>query len=908
MWRESSMNCNAHKQEESNANSESCDASKIDVATQTESKTIFPFCLFAFRDSFFDTLIIKNYSTASPRDIVTRLEQLKGLLDQRIKNMCKETTNNYLFKSRMINMVPVEISHEGYHKTAIKDVRNEFDQTVFQNSVPYKEIFNEATKLAEYQTRNWNDQEKRKDHNTIHGNIVGIIGLPGIGKTTLTKHIAQKTIEKSLFNDIDIFFYVQFRDINFEKNYPNLLNFLLSSSFIDWDDDPDADKEILRLLDAYCRVMIVLDGLDEAAFADLSRFSPAVTLFAEAKAETFIKGILGGKLLPKSKKILTSRSRHIYELHYDYRPRMILNILGISKPSQEMICKDICGDAYETVFNYIANNSRISSLCNNPMFCTVVAECIKKQLQQTETTNEIGSVTEIFALVIEMFICGNSKEARYISEELPELAWDAMTTNQYSFTEAYLQLKGIDQKNLNSFFNHRVDSACGLEVTRPVKTSFFIHTMLMEFLAAIKLAQKTNIETFRADLEFLKENQFESVTKFLFGLFNCKIRPCLSRIGIFTQIYNNDERIRIAKNLILKLLQDALDVKTRSSMVILWKVCSCAYEMQDDSFAREIAVQLGDKLSIVDNIHPDDIPCFCYVLKAKQSDQFELSLEPCTKFLENSYYQFFEKMFDVMKETSIVMPVVNVTRNVAGDNEITALSKCLHRISSLNLKDCQITTSQVKIIAETIKSLDTNFSEIYFSHNILDDEAARCIASCIDKIDKLHFSKSYLSENAIELLANAITKRSTPMNHFCCSGKLTGQAISFLSTCIDKIDGLILNLWYEKINVVRGIEKLCNSILKRTKPLNWLMIRNSNIGDEGLLAISKCIHNINHLKLDNSHDKNLTPFGIKELAAAFSKLETPMMSFAFGCPERYFEEAKVEFSYYDTNIKDLRIF
>ena len=889
----------------------------VNAATQTDNCTTGCCINTIFTNSVINTLAIGsccgNSTNPAQNEFWPQLKKLKVLLSERVKKVCSLFAENYLFNGRSIKVAPVEISREVYHETVYQSTvkKSRTKQAASRDRVAIGDFFKEATKLVHEQTKNWDDTKVKKDNKIFYNcNVIGIIGPAGIGKTTLTKYIAQKTIEKELYNDVTFLFYIQFRDIDFDVEHPNLLKFLLSSSYINWDDDPVIDKEILNALDKDSQVMIILDGLNEGSFSQLSKFPPAVTLSSKAKAETFIKGLLGGKLLPNSKKILTSRPRQIYELHYDCRPLLILNHLGFAESSQKAVCHALCGESHETVFECITNNSRIASICSNPLYCILVVQCIEKQLQQNDVTDVMGSVTEIFAAVLEMFICSDYLPGDFKCGTLPELAWNGMVSNQYNFSESDLEKTGVNRKILNTFFGHHVVPSLGRKITSPQQKSFFDHPLFMEFLAALKLVQTTDDKIFCENLtflSFLSSSRFETVTKFLFGLFNPNTVPRISRIGISNQVSNNDTRIRMAKDFALVALRSACAENTRTSVRVVWSVCSCAYEMQDESFAVEIAESLGNKLSVVNNIFPEEIAGFCYVLQALKSDDFDLSLDPCTKFIGNSFCQFFEKMLGIANHKNIKMPVVDVSRNKIGDEEIKALARCLPQITTLSLIDCQIRTSQVKIITEKIFELESPLFEIYFAYNPLDNLAAECIARCIHKIEKLHLSLCYFSENAISVLAEAIVARPSPLKHFCYSGNMTNEKMFLLASCIDKTDEFVIGLRNEQKNVVQGFDRICDAIHSRIHPLNFVSIRGTNFGNEGFVSLSKCIHNIKNLRLGCTYDANLTSFGIEVLAAAFSKLDTPMESLFFDCPDQYIEEAKVELSYCLANIKKLNI-
>ena len=856
-----------------------------------------------------DVNVHPGSQTQSIEYIHDRIQLLKTLLFERAKTVYTSTAENYPFNGRAATLVPLEIAREAgcagqFSNYGIRG--NSSHETVSHNLVALENFFDEAANLAESHTRGWDNYSERENHQRIHGNIVGIIGAAGVGKTTMTKVIAREIIESGLY-DIEFLFYIRFQDINF-KGETTLLKFLLSSSYIEWEEKSSVDKKILKILKESCKVMIVMDGLNEVIIPKLCEaYSPAVTLSRKASAEDFIRGLYGGKLLPNAKKLLTSRPRQMYEVQRDWRPHCILNILGINETSQRKICKEICENSHEKVFECISSNPSLSSYCSIPLNCILVVQSIHKQLEQSNLVDVLGSVTEIFVSVLEMFVKSDFLSGNFKCERLPELAWKGISTLQYYFTEDEMKKAGVTSKIASAFFNIHVEAIPGAKVLDGSKKSSFIHPMLMEFLAAVKLIQTTDTDEFRQNIGLLHQSHFETVTKFLFGLFRSNTLEQLMTLEIPIQISQRDQRVSMMKEFAMTSLRHALAERTRSSTTVLLNVCACVYEMHDGGFAAEIAEILGTKLTVVGNIFPNDVAGFFYVLQTKRTNAFELCLGPCIRFIGNSFCQFFDRILDTIQKTKMILPHVDLSRNKLGDPEASAMSKCLRRIKYLNVSDCQLSSSQVEIITDHVRGLDSNLHELNFSHNCLNDDSALYIANCLHKLDKLHLSVSMFSDQGIRVLSDAISARPSMMKHFCNSGNITNEKLHLLSKCVVNIRKLVIGLRHERNSIVRGFEELCRAIEQLSKPMQKLSIRGSNIGDEGFLALSKCLNKMHNLKLACSYDNNLTSLGIRELSSAFSKLTSPMNQFVFCCPHQYLDEVKEEFSYCEKNILQIDI-
>ena len=833
------------------------------------------------------------------------LLELKTFLNQKAKSLQSSHLHKHPLNGQAINVVPLKLTREVFR------ARRSFSREISeQDNLSHKNLFTEAVKLVEQNTDHWREEAEKENHRIIHGNIVGVIGLPGSGKTTLTTDIAKQCVENNLYNT-EFLFYIRFEDISLDKNV-TLLNLLLasySSSFKpSWKNNANVDSAVLDELEKSSNVLIILDGLNEAHLSKLSQYSPPIKLHDTAQPDEFVKNILSGNILPNAKKILTSRPRQMYELYRDYRPHFIACVHGFDTTSQQLICQDMCGDTHEKVCDCILHSPSIKSFCRNPLNCILFVQCLNKLLQESDVVDVLGSVTELFVLALEKFLCVSDIKGDLHGANLYQLGWISISEQRFYFSSSDMEKAGVTSDHLTALFTLDAESEPGKKILDGKKKYSFTHVMLAEFLAAVKLFQTIDSAEFRNGLEFLDKRHFETVTKFLFGLCHEKTMERLSNLGISSNFSNNDIRLQDLKNFAKQTLRTTLEKKQKNSLDVLLRICSCVYEMHDEEFAVDVAQVFGNELIVMGNIYPGDIAGFCYVMRAKRSHAFEINLGPCIKFIGNSFCQFFEKMFDTIRESKIKMTKVDVTRNNIGDDEAKALAKCLPYITSLNISDCKLTDAQVQIITEHIEQSKT-FYNIWFSYNSIKDISATYIASCFHYIDQLCVLMCSFSEKGIQTLADAIKSRDRPLKHFCLSGNITTDKLNHLSSCVDKIDDLFIGLQHEKTNVVSGIKQLCSAIENLSQPMKGLTIRGSNIGDEGLKAISKCLKNVIELRLGNAYDENLTLLGIRELSTAFSKLpeSSPMLRFTFCCPQIYIDETRIEFDICKNKIKMLEI-
>ena len=543
--------------------------------------------------------------------------------------------------------------------------RNEIPQTILKPSssdIIVDNLFAKATEHANLTTKfHYLDEKAREEDISRLGNTVGLIGQPGIGKTTLSQTILYKVLNHGLF-DADYAFYLQFRTVSFKQN-TNLLYFL--GVDLPWAQEELRRKAVLAKLAKSSRIVMIFDGFDEAV---LDPSAPCKKIFSweEAKPEIFIKNLLNGSIFPLAKKLITSRPRQLLALHSSLKPDYIVNITGLDIESQKQICQEICGKNADRIFNHIIHHPQIASYCYVPANCVFVMYVMGEIIQNNSSQDFPNTVTGVLVIVIAKFAKSNHARKKFSLEKLANLAWEGLKNRKFYFSEADLQraelchddvnffcvtLLGIAKKNL-SFFQGD-----------PEKFTYFTHLIIQEFFAALMLIFFAPTEKFRQ--YFLGETFFgfqiskpdfdlfasdwEVVAQFLFGLCNGKTVECLS--NQFPSLASGfSDKTKILCDFVLQ----SFPTNTRSQVDYFQHVlqfCSWAYEINDHKFAELVAERLEKNLIVVGKFLPNDVAPLHFVLRHRKkplhldttrfdswfvADSLDLFLEEVPKTIEGS--------------------------------------------------------------------------------------------------------------------------------------------------------------------------------------------------------------------------------------------------------------------------------
>ena len=539
-------------------------------------------------------------------------------------------------------------------------------------------LFSEASNNAE--------RIKNKNIRMIQRNIVGIIGQPGVGKSTLTKTILQKVVENKLPEyDVDYIFLVKLRDCQYDTKI-DLLTFLTCDSLtLQYCGDERRRRAVLEQLDKTEKVLILLDGLDEAAFTGNSK---CANLYSHALPEVFIKQIMLGSILPKSKKIITSRPKQFYELSDEIRPSFVVNLTGIDRSAQQQLCKCICGQESDLIFETISGEQPdLLSYCFVPVLCSLVMHCMKC-LHQTHGRNTPKTISNVFVLVLCLFLKDTSHciveprvaniakiDFQYYLNHFASLAWKLFEKKEYYFDSCELDSIGFGKNEKLGFLDVILAQGKRASIVggRPQKLFYFTHLLWQELFVALFFIKShfKQFEKYISKYLNLNESRMEVVNNLLFGLCNEENRKFLSDDFLLTIPVKNVERL---KKWVLDKLNDLED--SMKWEFYKWQtLLTWVHEMNDDFFSRNVAEKLPD-IIIIRNvfnpkeryIHPMDIAILHHVFNWRQKllghrPGFTINLNEVI-FMKDSLKRFLNEI----KRASQTKAIAKVKQRIKATN------------------------------------------------------------------------------------------------------------------------------------------------------------------------------------------------------------------------------------------------
>ena len=616
-------------------------------------------CLFIY-------LSLKSQLFVFP--VPSKLSELKENLKQTARMICGE--KSILPIDKNIQRVELQISkscgsalEESDYQKQISDPKM-WSKTK-RGNIALEELFVEANKVARRNANLYtNNEDAQTRYITLHGNCVALSGQAGLGKTTLTKQLLEKVLEGTHF-EVDFSFYVSLRNVNFDEKV-NVLRFLLTNPHSCWEHDALSDKAILKELVESDKVMIIIDGLDEAAM-NFDDSCPSALITDVTTPEIILKNLLNGHILPKAKKLITSRPRQLLELHENYRPHFIVDILGLNADAQKQICRDICGSDWDQVYFYLNEHAELSAQCSVPIICIFTLYSLHQQRLNPNDSFTFATVTNIILYVLENFARLRVLRSETLElEKLSKLAWEGLRQKKYEFSEDDLHRLNLKRESLDTVLTTGTNSSTKLRIMHSEKITYFSHLILQEFFSAAYLILFAPLQEFKEALSVdSDQTNLEVVKKFLFGLCNPETYKRLLALNKSSDTGRNfidlEDKNKFLQEFFFKVLKGPFVKRMLSTLQLssvysvdfsrYLVVCLWIYESQQKKLTENLAILTSKHLSISGNIFPHEVSALCYVLRPRVQPIILEFRQP--KFVGDSCERLFKEI-SVMQKDIIV--------------------------------------------------------------------------------------------------------------------------------------------------------------------------------------------------------------------------------------------------------------
>ena len=337
--------------------------------------------------------------------------------------------------------------------------------------------------------------KRPSDGLVFHPKTILIEGAPGIGKTVLSKEIANQWAKNTLLNSKKLLFLVQLR--NFHSNSIHSLETFLQRMFR----NNEMSSNIAKYVTANSGedLVLVLDGYDEMSEED--------------RVDSFISDVIHRQVLSNCLLVITSRPTASLHLHDSTDCRV--EVVGFTEEDRLDYIKSALPSAYDEVKQYLHFNPIINALCYVPLNMTILL-C----LVEDDINNLPNSQTELYKKFIIMtikrymkrisnlrtsYVTNISDLPPYHSElfkELSHFAFKALKHDRLVFTlpEIHEVCPNLTKTPSNWNGMGLLNSIRSFEFVEKV-SYHFLHFSIQEFMAAYHIS----ILSHKAQIKLLKE-------------------------------------------------------------------------------------------------------------------------------------------------------------------------------------------------------------------------------------------------------------------------------------------------------------------------------------------------------------------------------------------------------------------
>ena len=598
-------------------------------------------------------------------------DESKQKLYQAAKEECEVA--QVLCVNRTTTVAPLQISHQEDPVIAEQQDhfhrRDEIMEMINKppvGNVSIENLFVNAKKLAEMSSsqQQFPTKRERDAYIDIHGNIVGITGQAGIGKTTVTKTIFKKVVNEGLYSP-ELVFYLTLRDLDYDVE-ADLLSLLTPSIDFFWKKHDSRRSAVLSAIAASSKTLIIMDGFDEATYDSLALTAThQMDLHQQGKPFTFIKHILQGKLLPKAKVLVTSRPKQLLELPKDLKQKFMANVLGLDKQAQKKICDNVCVENRDEIYDYIQNRPDISSLCFVPLNCILVMHTVQT-IRSLKHHHFSHTLTSVFAVALGLFMSFPELDNMFDLEKFSRLAWIAFQENKFYLNESDLLKAGLQGDEQNAFLlPTRFNTKLTLLGGGTSSVHYFSHLLLQECLVATRLLffatppefkkffiGKPKLNCFKRfrPVYDLAANRFEIIAKFMYDF--CNENTFSSLKEKFPTLVLSSEHVEMLQSFAMKRLSSCL--KSHSYLQDTLPVFHWGFEFNNQVFSFKLARLLPSTIEFTGRFLPSDLCSIHHILRTKQSSVVISVFNCFVNLIGDGRQLFFRELKSTMESSRYV--------------------------------------------------------------------------------------------------------------------------------------------------------------------------------------------------------------------------------------------------------------
>nr|XP_018669056.1 uncharacterized protein LOC100180322 isoform X1 [Ciona intestinalis]XP_026691827.1 uncharacterized protein LOC100180322 isoform X2 [Ciona intestinalis] len=575
-------------------------------------------------------------------------------------------------------------------------------------------------------------------HNYIkkHGHTLGVVGHPGIGKTTLSQILTQKVLQGTMCPEVEYLVVIKVNSLDLKRKYNNALEFLLTSCLPDFQHSQEVDRLLLEELQNNPKVMIIIDGIDEANVS-LSSEVGNCNLYGRHTGEVILKNILQGNFFPFAYKVVVGRVRQFFQLSPNYRPKFVLEVNGFTLDSQKDICHQICGLQAAAVIQYLHEHPNIASYCYVPVNCIITMETLRRSLLSTEQLH-IQSTTHVFTISFKTYLdsdhiqpSGDVRQSSYIAH----LAWNGFIERKYIFSCEDYGRVDLSEESANAFLSIHVDNKQIRSRHQLDSPSCFSHLTLQEYHAARFGILYMPVDEFKKHEETFCSAHGIVVTQFMFGMCNRTVFDEVSQIPSYHQVTDYEAKKKILIEMAMSNFQQVF-VNDSVETPKLLQVCGWLYEANNPEITSAVcSTTIPDSLNISGLLLPSDAASLAFFLQNLYgTHKLNLGTEFSNiRFGDNA----LSTLLNGIKECrNIKVSQFHASKSPVTDAVVKDLNECIAGgLDALTLELWDLSDNHLQSLTEAITKSQNKIPAVNFSHTKISETGAKHFAKCISNIE-----------------------------------------------------------------------------------------------------------------------------------------------------------------------------
>ncbi|XP_051865130.1 uncharacterized protein LOC127566655 [Pristis pectinata] len=704
------------------------------------------------------------------------------------------------------------------------------------------------------------------------GSSTAVVGVPGIGKTTMLQKIVYDWATGKIYKQFQFVFTFKFRDLN-------SIDCRITLSELILDQYPYLRNVLEMLWTNAVGLLFIFDGLDEFKhrinFGGCRRDTKPQYMCTNpefrCKVSDIVYSLIQHKLLPGCSVLVTTRPTALNLLE-KAGISVWAEILGFVGEQQKEYFNRFFEDptVAAAVFKHVEENEILYTMSYNPSYCWILGLALGPFFTQRHRDPQRvpKTITQLYSYYIYNILKNHGREIENPHDVLlrvGQMAFTGVSKRKIVFTDGDLIEYNLQPSQFLSGFLiellEREDSGRSVVYTFP-------HLTIQEFAAALALfltPDPGSILKFLSEAHSTTDGRFEIFLRFVAGLSSPGSARHLEEIlGPFPH-----QRIcRVIDWVKEEVRRQIGNTWSEAGKRSLLNTLHYLVESQNRGLA-QAAMGSVETLSFIEcQLTPIDCAVLTHVIGFCDTTK-RLDLDNC--HIESEGLQRLVPVLHKCWE-------LRLGSNKLGDSGVKLVSAALRvqecKIQRLWLRDIGLTDSGAEDLAS---ALGTNKSlmEIHLSGNKLGISAVKLVSAALRnplcRIQQLELDEAILSADCCEDLVSVLSKSNSRMQLELRGNELGDSGVKLLTEALRITKYKIQRLVLRRVGLTySGVEDLV-SALSANQSLTELNLGFNELGDSGVKLLSAALrgpeYEIQRLVLDHV---GLTDSAAEVLASALS--------------------------------------